>query len=62
MPLPRYGVTIENRVRFYRDPPDNFGHWYHGHVEVSTPSGTVNEQCLFMRVSPDGRCDERLKN
>jgi hypothetical protein len=39
MPLPRYGVAIGRLVRFYRDPPDDFGRWYHGHVEVSTPSG-----------------------
>jgi hypothetical protein len=39
MPLPRYGVVIGTLIRFYRDPPDNFGHWYHGHIEVDTPSG-----------------------
>jgi hypothetical protein len=39
MPLPRYGVAIGSLVRFYRDPPDGFGRWYHGHVEVMTPSG-----------------------
>jgi hypothetical protein len=39
MPLANYGVAIGDLVRFYRDPPDNYGHWYHGHVEVSTPSG-----------------------
>jgi hypothetical protein len=39
MPLARYGVAIGTLIRFYRDPPDNFGRWYHGHVEVSTPSG-----------------------
>ena len=39
MPLHRYGVAVGSLVRFYRDPPDGFGHWYHGHVEVQTPSG-----------------------
>jgi hypothetical protein len=39
MPLPRYGVVIGTLVRFYRDEPDDFGRWYHGHVEVFTPSG-----------------------
>ena len=39
MPLPRYGVAIGNLDRFYRDPPNQFGRWYHGHIDVSTPSG-----------------------
>jgi hypothetical protein len=40
MPLTHYGVAIGNLICFYRDPPDHFGHWYHGHVEVSTPYAT----------------------
>ena len=39
MPLPLFVVAVGTLVRFFRDPPDNFGRWYHGHVEVSTPSG-----------------------
>lgn len=39
MPLTQYGVAIGTLVRFYRDPVDAFGRWYHGHVEVATPSG-----------------------
>jgi len=39
MPLPRYGVAIGNLNRVFRDPPDQFGRWYHGHIVVSTPSG-----------------------
>lgn len=39
MPLLAYGVAVGTLVRFYRDPPDDFGHWYHGHVELTTPSG-----------------------
>lgn len=39
MPLQHYGVVIGDIVRFYRDPPDSFGRWYHGHIEVSTPGG-----------------------
>jgi hypothetical protein len=39
MPLPAYGVAVGTLVRFYRDPPDDFGRWYHGHIELSTPSG-----------------------
>jgi hypothetical protein len=39
MPLAHYGVVVGTLVRFYRDPPDDFGRWYHGHVEVQTPDG-----------------------
>jgi Uncharacterized conserved protein (DUF2278) len=39
MPLRAYGVAVGSLVRFYRDLPDDFGHWYHGHIELSTPSG-----------------------
>jgi hypothetical protein len=40
MPLDHYGVVIGDVIRFYRDQQDAYGRWYHGHVEVSTPSGT----------------------
>jgi hypothetical protein len=39
MPMDKYGVAIGNLIRFFRDEPDDFGRWYHGHVEISTPSG-----------------------
>lgn len=39
MPLQRYGVAIGTLIRFYRDDPGEFGRWYHGHVEISTPGG-----------------------
>jgi hypothetical protein len=39
MPLPRYGVAIGNLDRVFRDSPDQFGRWYHGHIDISTPSG-----------------------
>ena len=39
MPLPRYGVVIGTFVSFARDPQDQFGHWYHGHLTISTPAG-----------------------
>ena len=39
MPMTSYGVAIGNLIRFFRDPPDHFCRWYHGHVEISTPSG-----------------------
>jgi hypothetical protein len=39
MPLAAYGVAIGNFVSFTRDTPDQFGHWYHGHLTIATPSG-----------------------
>jgi Uncharacterized conserved protein (DUF2278) len=39
MPLPRYGVAIGTFVSFARDPQDQFGHWYHGHLTIATPQG-----------------------
>lgn len=40
MPLPNYGVAIGSLVRHYRDDPQNFGSWYHGHVEVLVGGST----------------------
>lgn len=34
-----YGVAIGTFASFTRDDPDEFGHWYHGHVHVDTPAG-----------------------
>jgi hypothetical protein len=39
VPLPRYCVVVGTPERFTRDPPDDFGHWYHGHLRVGTPDG-----------------------
>ncbi|MBB5873308.1 hypothetical protein F4553_006742 [Allocatelliglobosispora scoriae] len=39
MPLPRYGVAIGTFHSFFRDPSHEFGEWYHGHIELSTPAG-----------------------
>ena len=41
MPLSHgYGVAVGSYVDFYRDPPDEYGHWYHGHLVIATPSGS----------------------
>jgi hypothetical protein len=34
-----YGVVIGTKHDYYRDDPDNFGRYYHGNLEVSTPAG-----------------------
>jgi hypothetical protein len=35
-----YGVAVGTFVSFTRDDPDDFGHWYHGKLRISTPQGT----------------------
>jgi hypothetical protein len=40
MPLTYYGVAIGTLIGFSRDPKDQYGRWYHGHVDIATPSGT----------------------
>ncbi|GAA1106194.1 DUF2278 family protein [Kitasatospora arboriphila] len=39
MPLPRYGVAAGTFHGFTRDPSHDFGHWYHGHLTLTTPEG-----------------------
>ena len=39
MPITGYGVAIGTYAGFYRDPPDEFGKWYHGHLQITTPAG-----------------------
>ncbi|HWL35597.1 MAG TPA: DUF2278 family protein [Frankiaceae bacterium] len=39
MPLNAYGVAIGTYVSFHRDPPDEVGKWYHGHIQIATPAG-----------------------
>lgn len=34
-----YGVLIGGRHAYYRDPPDNYGRYYHGNLVVSAPAG-----------------------
>jgi Uncharacterized conserved protein (DUF2278) len=34
-----YGVAIGTFVSFTREDPRDFGHWYHGKLRISTPSG-----------------------
>jgi uncharacterized protein YukJ len=40
MPLNHgYGVVIGALHRYYRDPVNNYGQYYHGNVEIKTPHG-----------------------
>lgn len=34
-----YGVVIGTLHKYYRDPINNYGQYYHGNVELQTPSG-----------------------
>lgn len=52
MSLPSYGVAIGTYVSFARDPQDQFGHWYHGHLTIRTPAG--NYQSALDVDTPSG--------
>lgn len=34
-----YGLVIGQKSNYYRDPPDNYGRYYHGNLLVGTPAG-----------------------
>lgn len=34
-----YGLVIGQKSNYFRDPPDNFGRYYHGNVTIQTPNG-----------------------
>jgi hypothetical protein len=52
MALDEYGVAIGNYVRFTRDNPDNFGHYFHAHITISIPGGQI-ESAIDVN-KPDG--------
>ena len=56
MPLSNgYGVVIGTRHDYFRDPPDNFGRYYHGNLVVHAPLG--NYTCAIdvdPKNMPDG--------
>ncbi|MBK8461407.1 MAG: DUF2278 family protein [Micropruina sp.] len=35
-----YGLVIGTKHDYFRDPPDNFGRFYHGNLVVAAPLGT----------------------
>ncbi|UTY60492.1 DUF2278 family protein [Massilia sp. erpn] len=50
-----YGVVIGQKTRYYRDPPDNYGRYYHGNLNVQTPTGEYH--CAIdvdPKAMPDG--------
>jgi hypothetical protein len=42
MPLDEYGVLLGTKVGYHRDEPDNFGRFFHGHIDVQVPGGLYN--------------------
>ncbi len=42
MPLPRYGVLLGANAGYHRDPPNDFGRFFHGHIDVQTPGQLFN--------------------
>ena len=50
-----YGLVIGTKSDYYRDPPDNFGRYYHGNLVVHAPNG--NYHCAIdvdPKAMPDG--------
>ena len=50
-----YGVLIGTKSNYYRDPPDNFGRYYHGNLIIHAPAG--NYHCAIdvdPKAMPDG--------
>lgn len=50
-----YGVVIGTKHNYYRDPPDNYGRYYHGNLEIATPGGIY--KCAIdvdPKAMPDG--------
>lgn len=37
-----YGLVIGQKSNYFRDPPDNFGRYYHGNLVVQTPIGAYH--------------------
>ncbi|MBS0156561.1 MAG: DUF2278 family protein [Nitrospira sp.] len=42
MPVQNYGVLLGTKAGYHRDLPDNFGRFYHGHIDVQTPGQLFN--------------------
>lgn len=50
-----YGLLVGTKFNYYRDPPDNFGRYYHGNLIVHAPAG--NYHCAIdvdPKSMPDG--------
>jgi Uncharacterized conserved protein (DUF2278) len=57
MPLPRYGVLVGQFDHFERDPINNFGSFFHGHVFVRAPAAEGSDtlfRCAVDVKEPNG--------
>src|SRR3954451_17427207 len=52
MPLPAYGVLIGTLNHIEREPPDNFGRYFHGFLYVDAPLGQY--KCAVDVSTPSG--------
>ena len=52
MPLPSYGVLIGTLNHYEREPPDNFGKYFHGFLYVDAPAGQY--KCAVDVATPSG--------
>lgn len=42
MPLQSYGVLLGTKTKYYRDQPDNYGRFFHGHIDVQAAGQNYN--------------------
>ncbi len=53
MPLKDYGVLLGTKSKYYRDQPNNFGKYFHGHIDVQTPGQLYNTAIDVDSQRPD---------
>jgi hypothetical protein len=50
-----YGLLIGVKSDYYRDPPDNFGHYYHGNLIIRALLGNYHRAIdVDPKAMPDG--------
>ena len=42
MTLKAYGVVLGSKAGYHRDAPNNFGKFFHGHIDIQTPGQLYN--------------------
>lgn len=53
MPLNNYGILLGTKVGYHRDQPDNFGKFFHGHIDVQA-SGQLFNTAIDVDSERDG--------
>jgi len=62
MSLENYGVAIGTIKSFYRDDPDEYGKYYHGHIELETPDGIYDCAIDVDTPNESGGVEYRMVN